>query len=133
MRFYNPASIIGFNVADSQMHSPYRRNELYLHPGNKIIRRNATLLRHDGHVKRVVRAYQDFKDETSFTRVVPIEEIRAKEGNLSIPLYVGGETQARTDAAAGTATTALPEALMAWIKTSSDVHKSLTELLNTTT
>ncbi|MEQ1853793.1 MAG: hypothetical protein ABMA01_19635 [Chthoniobacteraceae bacterium] len=49
--------------------------------------------------KRVVRAYQDFKDEPGFTRVVPSAEIRAKEGNLSIPLYVGGETQAQTDAA----------------------------------
>ncbi len=34
-----------------------------------------------------------------FSRLVPIEEIRAKEGNLSIPLFVGGETQAQTDAA----------------------------------
>jgi hypothetical protein len=42
---------------------------------------------------------------------VPIEGIRAKEGNLSIPLYVGGETQAQTDAATETATTALPVAL----------------------
>ena len=29
-------------------------------------------------------------------------------GNLSIPLYVGGETQTQTDAATETATTALP-------------------------
>ena len=42
---------------------------------------------------------------------MPIEEIRAKEGNLSIPLYVGGETQAQTDAATEMATTALPDAL----------------------
>jgi type I restriction enzyme M protein len=61
--------------------------------------------------RTVVRAYQDFKDEPGFTCVVPIEGIRAKEGNLSIPLYVGGESQARTDAATETATTALPVAL----------------------
>ena len=42
---------------------------------------------------------------------MPIEEIRANEGNMSIPLYVGGETQAQTDAATETATIALPVAL----------------------
>jgi len=37
--------------------------------------------------------------------VVPVTEIRAKERNLSIPLYVDGETWAQTDAATETATT----------------------------
>lgn len=30
------------------------------------------------------------KDEPGFTRVVPIKELRAKDGNLSISLFVGG-------------------------------------------
>ena len=60
---------------------------------------------------------------------MPIEEIRAKEGNLSIPLYVGGETQAQTDAAAETATKALPEALTRWLETSGEVRRSLRSLL----
>jgi hypothetical protein len=81
-------------------------------------------------LQRVVRAYQDFKDEPGFTRVVPIEEIRAKEGNLSIPLYVGGETQEQTDAATESATTALPDALSAWLESSSAVRQSLSSLLS---
>ena len=84
-----------------------------------------------GRLARVVRAYQNFKDEPGFTRVVPIEEIRAKEGNLSIPLYVGGETQAQADAATVTATTALPDALAAWLKSSKSVRASLETLLQT--
>ncbi len=63
------------------------------------------------------------------TRVVPIEEIRAKEGNLSIPLYVGGETQAQTDAATETATSALPNALAGWLESSTAVRQSLQSLL----
>lgn len=85
----------------------------------------------DEHLQRVVLAYQDFQDEPGFTRVAPIEEIRAKEGNLSIPLYVGGETQAQTDAAAETATTALPEALIGWLQSSVAVRQSLQALLST--
>jgi type I restriction enzyme M protein len=83
----------------------------------------------DEHLQRVVRAYQDFKDEPGFTRVVPIEEIRAKEGNLSIPLYVGGETQAQTDAATETVTSALPNALAGWLESSTAVRQSLQSLL----
>jgi len=30
--------------------------------------------------------YQDCNDDPGFTRVVPMEEIRAKDGNLSVPL-----------------------------------------------
>lgn len=55
-----------------------------------------------------------------------LEEIRAKERNLSIPLYVGGETQA--DAAAESATTALPVALAEWLQSSQQVRKSLVAL-----
>ena len=81
-------------------------------------------------LQRVVRAYQDFQDEPGFTRVVPIEEIRAKEGNLSIALYVGGETQEQTDAATESATTALPDAFATWLENSSAVRQSLSSLLS---
>jgi hypothetical protein len=59
---------------------------------------------------------------------VPIEEIRAKERNLSIPLYVAGETQAKTNAATATAPTALPDALTEWFQRSQQVRKSLAAL-----
>jgi type I restriction enzyme M protein len=96
---------------------------------NEVTRERAQSFLTDDHLQRVVRAYQDFKDEPGFTRVVPIEEIRAKEGNLSIPLYVGGETQAQTDAATESATTALPDAISAWLESSASVRQSLQTLL----
>ena len=60
---------------------------------------------------------------------MPIEEIRAKEGNFSIPLNVGGETQAQTDAAAETATTVLPLAPAGWLQSSAEVRRSMRLLL----
>jgi hypothetical protein len=60
---------------------------------------------------------------------LPIEKIRAKEGNVSIPLYVGGESQANFDGATETASTALPEALTRWLETSAEVRRSLRPLL----
>src|SRR6266404_3963294 len=41
------------------------------------------------HIERIVQAYQIFKDERGLARVAALEEIRAKDGSLSIPLHVG--------------------------------------------
>jgi type I restriction enzyme M protein len=101
---------------------------LFINAVNEVTRERAQSFLTDEHLQRVVRSYQDFKDEPGFTRVVSMEEIRAKEGNLSIPLYVGGETQAQTDSAAETAATALPDALAKWIQSSQQVRKSLATL-----
>jgi len=90
---------------------------------NEVTRERAQSFLTDEHLQRVVRAYQEFKDEPGFTRVVPVEEIRAKEGHLSIPLYVGGETQVQSDAATEAATTALPDALAGWLESSARLKK----------
>jgi type I restriction enzyme M protein len=103
---------------------------LFINAVNEVTCERAQSFLADEQLQCVVRAYQDFKDEPGFTRVVPIEEIRAMEGNLSIPLYVGGETQAQTDAATESATTALPDALASWMESSSQLRKSLATLLS---
>ena len=65
-----------------------------------------------------------FKGERGFTRIIPIEEIRAKEGNLSIPLNVG-ESRRKRIAFTESATTALPVALTEWLQSSQQVRKFL--------
>ncbi|TLD72857.1 hypothetical protein FEM03_01945 [Phragmitibacter flavus] len=65
----------------------------------------------DEHLQRLVRAYKHFNDKPGYTRVVPLNEFRMEKEKLSIPLYVGGETQAQTEAATETATKTLPDAL----------------------
>jgi type I restriction enzyme M protein len=127
--FYNSPMEACVVVCRTQKPKDRRGKILFINAMNEVTRERAQSFLTDEHLQRVVRAYQDFKDEPGFTRVVPIEEIRAKEGNLSIPLYVGGETQAQTDAAAESATTALPEALTGWLKSSSLVRASLSILL----
>ena len=117
-----------FVVCRTQKPKVRRGKILFINAVNEVTRERAQSFLTEEHLQRVVRAYQDFKDEPGFTRVVPIEEIRAKDGNLSIPLYVGGETRVQTDAAAETATTAFPVALAAWLKSSQQVRKSLAAL-----
>lgn len=127
--FYNSPMEACVVVCRTQKPRARRGKILFINAVNEVTRERAQSFLTDEHLQRVVRASQDFKDEPGFTRVVPLEEIRAKDGNLSIPLYVGGETQAQTDAATETATTALPIALAAWLKSSGEVRSSLHSLL----
>jgi type I restriction enzyme M protein len=126
--FYNSPMEACVVVCRTQKPKARRGKILFINAVNEVTRERAQSFLTDEHLQRVVRAYQEFKDEPGFTRVVPIEEIRAKEGNLSIPLYVGGETQAQTDATSETATTALPNALAGWLKSSNEVRSTLAKL-----
>jgi len=127
--FYNSPMEACVVVCRTQKPKARRGKILFINAVNEVTRERAQSFLTDEHLQRVVRAYQDFKDEPGFTRVVPIEEIRTKEGNLSIPLYVGGETQAQTDAATEIASTALPDALRAWMGSTAAVRASLESLL----
>ena len=127
--FYNASMEACVVVCRTQKPTARRGKTLFINAVNEVTRERAQSFLTDEHLQRVVRAYQDFKDEPGLTRVVPIEEIRAKDGNLSIPLYVGGGTQAKTDAAAESATTALPDALSAWLESSAAVRYSLHSLV----
>ena len=116
-----PADPEQAGVAERQRH--HRRGKiLFINAVNEVTRERAQSFLTDEHLQRVVRAYQDYQDEPGFTRVVSMEEIRAKDGNLSIPLYVGSETQAQTDAAAESATTALQGSLASWLKSAAAVR-----------
>ena len=127
--FYNSPMEACVVVCRTQKPKVRRGKILFINAVSEVTRERAHSFLTDEHLQRVVRAYQDFKGEAGFTRVVRIEEIRAKDGNLSIPLHVGGETQAQTDAATETATTALPTALSTWLESSTAVRQSLQTLL----
>ena len=96
---------------------------------NEVTRERAQSFLTDDHIERIVKAYEAFKDEPGFTRVVGLEEIRAKDGNLSIPLYVSapdsnGQVQISANGS-------LPDALSAWLSSASDVRAALATILGT--
>jgi type I restriction enzyme M protein len=127
--FYNSPMEACVVVCRTQKPKARRGKILFINAVNEVTRERAQSFLTDEHLQRVVRSWQDFKDEPGFTRVVPIEEIRAKEGSLNITLYVGGETQAQTDAAAEATATALPDALAGWLASSAAIRSSLGSLL----
>jgi type I restriction enzyme M protein len=70
---------------------------IFVNAVNEVTRERAQSFLTDEHVERIVRAYMQFKDEPGFSRVAMLEEIRAREGNLSIPQYVAPATPRGTD------------------------------------
>ena len=69
-----------------------RRNKILLiNAVDEVTRERAQSFLTDDHIERIVETYKAFKDEPGFARVATLEEIRAKDGNLSIPLYVASQ------------------------------------------
>lgn len=58
-------------------------NEYEQHPEVRKLNRLG-----DKHIERIVNAYREFKDGDGFCRVVPLDEIREKDYNLNVTLYV---------------------------------------------
>jgi type I restriction enzyme M protein len=129
--FYNSPMEACVLICRTQKPKERRGRILFINAVNEVARERAQSFLTDEHIKRIVTAYQEFKDEPGFTRVVSIEELRAKDGNLSIALYVGVETQAETYAAAGSANMSLTDALESWINSSNEVRASLDKLIST--
>jgi type I restriction enzyme M protein len=107
-----------------------RRNKiLFINAVNEVTRERAQSFLTDDHIWRIVKAYEAFKDEPGFTHVVRLEEIRSREGNLSIPLYVSapdanGQVQISANGS-------LPDVLSAWLSSASDVRAALTTIPST--
>ena len=107
-----------------------RRNKILLiNAVNEVTRERAQSFLTDAHIERIVAAYKAFKDEPGFARVATLEEIRAKDGNLSIPLYVTAVATEAQEERAGYEANGLPAALQAWLESSQQVRTALNELI----
>ncbi|MFA6313942.1 MAG: N-6 DNA methylase, partial [Sterolibacterium sp.] len=109
-----------------------RRNKiLFINAINEVTRERAQSFLTDGHIERIVAAYRNFVDEPGLACVASLEEIRAKNGNLSIPLYIAPAPvaeQARGSYAVGQ-TAGLDRALTDWLESSRQVRTALEGLL----
>jgi len=82
----------------------------------------------DDHIERVVSGYEKFADAPGFARVVTLAEIRAKDGNLSIPLYVAPETSIYPSRG-GENDASLETALSNWLESTRNTRKSLRKII----
>lgn len=109
-----------------------RRNKiLFINAINEVTRERAQSFLTDSHIERVVAAYRDFTDIPGFARAVQLADIRAKDGNLSIPLYVAQVNMAEQKQASYGVEGAggLDKALGDWLDSSRKLRGALKALL----
>jgi type I restriction enzyme M protein len=107
-----------------------KNNILLINAVNEVTRERAQSFLTDDHIERIVHAYEKFADVPGLTRVATLEEIRAKDGNLSIPLYVAPAANGGSDA--NPATPGKPDlmaALNGWLASSAQVRTALGGLI----
>lgn len=103
---------------------------LLINAVNEVTRERAQSFLTDDHIERIVQAYKNFADAPGFARVVTLAEVRAKDGNLSIPLYVApAMAEAKTPGQPNPP--GLPAALGGWLQSSAHVRAALDSLLKT--
>jgi restriction endonuclease S subunit len=86
--FYNSPMEACVVICRTDKPKKRRGKILLINAVNEVTRERAQSFLTYEHVDHIVCAYNDFKDETGFARVARLEEIQAKDSNLSIPLYV---------------------------------------------
>lgn len=132
--FYNSPMEACVVVCRAQKPKSRRGKILFINAVAEVARERAQSFLADAHIERVLAAYRSDADQPGFCRLVPIDEIRAKDGNLSIPLYLGTAPASAGPGAPTSATSPapdLPAALIAWQASSRELRRRLADLLQT--
>jgi type I restriction enzyme M protein len=103
---------------------------LFINALKEVTRERAQSFLTKEHIERIVSTYQTAEDEPGFSRLVSLDEIRRREGNLSIPLYVTA-SQAVEESASGYGKdgNTLDSALERWLDSRTKVREALTQIL----
>ncbi len=106
-----------------------RGKVIFIDAVNEVTRERSVSYLKPEHQERVANAYHDFKDIEGFACVASLDDIRANEGNLSIPLYMRGK--AVSEEKGEYAANGLKEAVKAWEESSAELHATIDDLLKT--
>jgi len=129
--FYN--SPMEACIVVCRMTKPRKRKNriLFINAVNEVTRERAQSFLTDEHIGRIATAYRDFRNEPGFARAATLEEIRAKEGNLSIPFYVANGSSAAEvrDASTSAGADGRKDALENWLESSNRARETLNTVL----
>lgn len=125
--FYN--SPMEACVLICRMNKPKARRQriLFINAVNEVTRERAQSFLTDEHIRRIVTTYSGFTNEPGFARVATIDEVRAKEFSLSIPLFVGPD--AANGANHDPQSDSLVGALNEWLAAGGTAAKALKEII----
>lgn len=127
--FYNSPMEACIVICRTSKPEGRKRKILFINAVNEVARERAQSFLTYEHIKRIFTAYRSFHDEPGFSRVVPLEEIRAREHVLSIPLYI--KPTLAKDKLEVKETASLRETLDMWIRSRRQVAEAITHILPT--
>lgn len=97
---------------------------LFINAVDAVTRERAQSFLTDEHIEHIVGAYRAFRDEAGFACVATVEEVLARDGNLSIPLYIPTSSANGSDRG-DERRPDLVGALSAWLESSDQVRRTL--------
>lgn len=89
--FYNSPMEACIVICRTNKPINHRGKVLFINAKNELTRKNSQSYLEDSHIQKIANAYHDFTEVKGFSSIASIEEIKEKNGKLSIPLYVVGE------------------------------------------
>lgn len=127
--FYNSPMEACIVICRKDKPAKRRGYVIFIDAVNEVTRERSMSYLKPEHQERIADAYHDFKDIEGFAKVATLDEIRANDGNLSIPLYVRGK--AVSDEQGEYATNGLREAIQEWEESSIQLKSTVDDLLKT--
>lgn len=69
-----------------------RKNKiLFINAKHEVTRKNAQSYLQESHIKKIASAYINYKETDKFSKIVPIKDVLANDGELTISLYLPEE------------------------------------------
>jgi type I restriction enzyme M protein len=125
--FYNSPMEACVVICRASKPKVHKGRILFINAVNQVTRERAQSFLTDEHIGGIVGVYRKFNAEHGFTHIATLEEIRAKDFSLRIPLYVEPSTANSTLEAKEMPS--LAETLNTWVKSLAEVAETLTQVL----
>jgi type I restriction enzyme M protein len=104
-----------------------RHKILFVDAATEVVHGRAGSFLASEHIDRIAAAYQGFVEERGFSRVVPLDELRRHEGNLSIALYLARDPESPRDRDGGDP--GLRTLVGEWVEQTSRAHHALSTVV----
>jgi type I restriction enzyme M protein len=125
--FYNSPMEACVVICRKDKPAKRRGHVIFIDAVNEVTRERSMSYLKPEHQQRIADAYHTFKDVEGFAKVASLTDIRANDGNLSIPLYVRGKTV--SDEKGEYATNGLKVAVKNWEDSSAAIQNNINRLM----
>lgn len=91
--FYNSPMEACIVICRTRKKENQKNKIIFIDARDEVTRKNAQSYLEEGHIEKIVSAYNRFEDQLNFSKVVSTETIQRNDSKLSVALYVEHETK----------------------------------------